>query len=55
MASLLDFIMLICATVGSMAFGILAAYGILRAGFALMRPQRRPAAVKAQPEAARIS
>ncbi len=55
MGSLLDLAMLICASVGAMAFGILAAYAILRTGFALMRPQQRPAAVKAQPEAARIS
>ena len=55
MADLLDLAMLICASVGAMAFGILAAYAILRAGFTLMRPQRRGAAVKAQPEAARIS
>ena len=45
MSDLLNFVMLICATVGSMAFGILAAYGILRAGFALMRPQPRSAPV----------
>lgn len=46
--------MLICAAIGSMAFGILAAYWILRTGFALMRPHRRPVAVKAEPEAARV-
>jgi hypothetical protein len=47
MTDLLNLAMLICAAVGSMAFGILAAYGILRAGFALLRPQRRPVPVKA--------
>jgi hypothetical protein len=46
MTDLLNLAMLICAAVGSMAFGILAAYGILRAGFALLRPQRRPSPVK---------
>lgn len=46
--------MLIGAAIGSMAFGILAAYWILRTGFALMRPHRRPVAVKAEPEAARV-
>lgn len=52
----LNLAMLICASLGSMAFGILAAYAILRAGFALMRPQQRPAvAVKAQTEPAGIS
>jgi hypothetical protein len=53
MADFLNLVMLVCASVGSMAFGILAAYGILRVGFALMRPQPRPAAVKAHPEVAR--
>ena len=53
MSDLLNFAMLICATIGSMAFGILAAYWILRAGFAVIRPKPRTAPVKAQPEAAR--
>jgi hypothetical protein len=54
MADLLNLAMLICATVGSMAFGILAAYAILRVGFALIRPQRPTVPVKApQPEIAR--
>lgn len=52
MADLLNLVMLICACVGSMAFGILAAYGILRAGFALMRPQPRPVVVKTSPQIA---
>jgi len=55
MADLLNLAMLICASIGSMAFGILAAYGILRVGFALLRPHRRTVPVKAQPEAARLS
>ena len=55
MANLLDLAMLICASLGAMAFGILAAFAILRVGFALMRTQRHPAAVKAQPQAARVS
>jgi hypothetical protein len=53
MADILNLVMLICASVGSLAFGILAAYGILRAAFALMRPQQRQVVVKAQQEAAR--
>jgi hypothetical protein len=52
MSDLLNLAMLICASVGSMAFGILAAYWLLRAGFAIIRPKQRPAPVKAQPEAA---
>jgi hypothetical protein len=37
---------LICAVVASTGFGLMAAYGVLRAGFWLMRPQPRRAAVK---------
>jgi hypothetical protein len=51
--TMMDLLMLICAAVGSMAFGILAAYGILRIGFALMRRPARAAVVKTQPEVAR--
>jgi hypothetical protein len=46
MADLLNLTMLICAATGSMAFGVLTAYAIFRAGFALMRPRRQSAAVK---------
>ena len=55
MANSLDLAMLILASLGSLAFGILTAYAILRAGFALMRAPRRPAPLKAQPESARTS
>jgi hypothetical protein len=55
MANFLDLIMLILASLGAMAFGILAAYGILRAGFALMRSPRRPSLLKTQPQIARTS
>ena len=54
MADLLNLAMLICATLGAMAFGILAAYAILRAVFSLMRPRKAAAPVKPQTEAARI-
>ena len=37
-----------------MAFGVLAAYGIFRIGFGLMKPQQRTVAVKASPETAGI-
>jgi hypothetical protein len=50
---MIDLLMLICAAVGSMVFGILAAYGILRIGFALMRRPPRAAVVKGQPGVAR--
>jgi hypothetical protein len=54
MTDLLSFAMLVCASIGSLAFGILAAYGILRAGFALLRPQPRLEAVKARQQVARV-
>ena len=50
-----DILMFICATLGAMAFGILAAYAALRMVFAFMRPRKTQAPVKAQTEAARIS
>jgi hypothetical protein len=52
MADLLNMVMLVCAAIGSMAFGVLAAYGIFRVGFGLMRPQTRAVPVKAQAETA---
>ena len=55
MADSLNLAMLIAASVGSMAFGILAAYGILRIGFALMRPRQHPApVVKTRPEVVQV-
>ena len=47
MTDAVNFVMLVAASVGSMAFGVLAAYGVLRAGFALMRPHRQRVVVKA--------
>jgi hypothetical protein len=55
MANLLDLTMLIAASVGALAFGILVAYAILRAGFALMRAPRRRTPVKTRPQVAQIS
>jgi len=52
MADFLNLAMLICAAARAMAFGILAAYAILRVGFALMRPQPRQVAVKTRTELA---
>ncbi len=54
MADAMNLAMLICATIGSMAFGVLTAYGIFRAGFAMMRPQRRTVTVKNLPETAGV-
>jgi hypothetical protein len=55
MADIWNFVMLVCAIMGSMAFGILAAYGILHVGFALMRRQPKREAIEAQAEIARVS
>jgi len=44
--------MLVCASVGSMAFGVLMAYWIFRAGFALMKPRPKVAPVETQTELA---
>jgi hypothetical protein len=54
MSDLLNLIMLICAAVGSMAFGVLAAYGVFRFVFGLMRPQSHAVAVEVRPETAGI-
>jgi hypothetical protein len=53
MADLLNFVMLVCAIVGSMAFGVLAAYWLFKLAFALMRPRVKQAvAVKPVTEVA---
>ncbi|MGA8042402.1 MAG: hypothetical protein WCA37_06320 [Terracidiphilus sp.] len=54
MTDLLNLLMLMCASVGAMAFGVLAAYAICRFGFALMRPYRKPAPVKPGSQAANV-
>jgi len=51
---MVDLVLLISASVGSLAFGILAAYGTLRVAFALMRPQSQRVAVNAHQEATRV-
>jgi hypothetical protein len=50
MADALNLVMLVCAAIGSMAFGVLTAYGIFRVAFALMRPRAAqvPLKVRAQ-------
>jgi hypothetical protein len=55
MSDLLNLTMLVAASAGSLAFGVLAAYGIFRAGFALIRPQQPSPAVKPRPEVANAS
>lgn len=54
MADLLNLTMLMCAALGSMAFGVLAAYAIFRVGFALMRPQKSSPAVKTAAKTASV-
>jgi len=54
MTDLFNLVMLLCAAVGSMALGVLAAYGIFRVAFMMMRPRRPHAAVKPQAEVATI-
>ncbi|MGB7191715.1 MAG: hypothetical protein WBD10_16380 [Acidobacteriaceae bacterium] len=41
MQDLINLVMLICASVAAMAFGVLAAYGICRAAFAVLRIHAR--------------
>jgi hypothetical protein len=50
MADAFNLVMLVCAAIGAMAFGVLTAYGIFRIGFAMMRPRnvRIPLKVGAQ-------
>lgn len=56
MVDVLNLVMLVCAAIGATAFGVLAAYAILRIGFYMMRrPQAGTAPVKTRPEVARIS
>jgi hypothetical protein len=54
MTDVVNFVMLVAAAVGSMAFGVLAAYGVLRVGFALMKPQGRSGALKTGTRVARV-
>ena len=53
MADLMNFVMLVCALIAALSFGVFSAYGILRAAFALMRMRQpvRPT-VKPKPEMA---
>ena len=54
MVDSLNLVMLIGAAAGSLAFGVLAAYGIFRFAFGLMKPQTPAMPVKARPETAGI-
>ena len=54
MTDFVNTVMLIAASVGSLAFGVLAAYGVLRAAFTLMRPQRLGGTVEAGVRVAQV-
>jgi hypothetical protein len=54
MTDFVNTLMLIAASVGALAFGVLAAYGVLRVAFTLMRPERQSGAVKARVREARV-
>jgi hypothetical protein len=54
MTDLLNMVTLVGAAAGSLAFGVLAAYGIFRIAFGLMKPQSPALPVKASPETASI-
>jgi hypothetical protein len=57
MQDFMNLVMLLCAALASMGLGVFAAYGIFKAGFALMRwhtQQHAPVAVKASAEVARV-
>lgn len=49
-----DLLMLVGASIVSLAFGVFTAFGILRVGFALMRPPRTRVIVKTQQEPASV-
>ena len=55
MTDLVNMLMLVCASLGSLAFGILVAYAILRTAFAMMARRPRPATVKIVARMARVS
>jgi len=54
MADAMNLTMLVCASIGSLALGVLTAYAVLRAAFAAMRPQSARASVKQSPEVAQV-
>lgn len=62
MQDLINTLMLICASLAAMAFGVLSAYGICRAGFAVLSLHARSVALEAatvqsqrEPQAARLT
>ena len=52
MQDAINLLMLACASLAALAFGVLLAYGFCRAGFALIRIHARSVAAQAQPKPA---
>jgi hypothetical protein len=52
MADAFNLVMLVCAAVGAMAFGVLTAYGVFRVCFALMKPRTARMPLKAHTQLA---
>ncbi|MGH9588565.1 MAG: hypothetical protein ACRD3F_16595 [Acidobacteriaceae bacterium] len=62
MQDAINLLMLFCASVAAMALGVLAAYGICRAGFAMLRIHARSVALEragiqrpSKPQVARLT
>ena len=55
MSNSFNLAMLVLASIAALAFGILSAYGLLRAAFALMRQREERLAVKPRTQAARVA
>ena len=56
MQDFMNLVMLVCASLASMAVGVMLAYGVLKAGFGLMRlhAQGQEPVEKAQAQVARV-
>ncbi len=55
MQNAIDVLMLICATLASLAFGVLAAYGMCRGAFVIFRIHALQVAERAKPRVAPVS
>jgi len=55
MQSAVDVLMLMCATLASLTFGVLAAYGVCRCAFAVFRIHALQVAERAKPSIAPAS
>lgn len=57
MQDAMNLLMLVCASVAAMAFGVLAAYGLCRMAFSILRIHARSVAAQPQtkPQVARLT